>query len=120
MVGIFTIADAVDEVMRNHPDLNTTLVDATENQVKFALNHIFDDTRTSFLLNSISRQRTVVSGQEFDFWSSPAITFGVAADNEKLGGGSLRIGTTSDQSTVDKEHFNRKVQDFLRGNQENY
>lgn len=119
-VGIFTIANAVDEVMRNHPDLNTTLVDASENQVKLALNYVFNDTRTSFLLNSISRQKTVVSDQKFDIWSSPAVTFGVAADNEKLGGGSLRIGTTSDQATVDKEHFNRKVQELLRGNQETY
>ena len=42
------------------------------------------------------------------------------ADNEKLGGGSLRIGTGGDDVTKQKEQFNRKVQGILRGDEESY
>ena len=42
------------------------------------------------------------------------------ADNEKLGGGSLRIGTGGEEVTKQKEQFNRKVQKILRGDEESY
>ncbi len=42
------------------------------------------------------------------------------ADNEKLGGGSLRIGTGGDDVTKQKEQFNRKFQKALRGDEEYY
>ena len=47
------------------------------------------------------------------------LTF-MVADNEKLGGDSLRIGTGGDDVTKQKEQFNRKVQKTLRGDEENY
>ena len=60
-----------------------------------------------------------VLGQEIDYWTAPAMGIFVAADNEKLGGGALRIGTTGNPATVAKEHFSRNAQALLRGDQEN-
>ena len=61
-----------------------------------------------------------VLGQEIAYWTSPALNFGVAADNDKLGGGGLRIGATAGPVTIGKEGFNRKVQEVVRGEQANY
>ena len=44
----------------------------------------------------------------------------MTADNEKLGGGGIAIGTGGDDTPLDKEAFNRKVQAQLRGDEENY
>ena len=65
-------------------------------------------------------ERRTLLGQEIDYWTSSALILGVAADNEKLGGGARRIGGTSDPVTEGKEQFNRKVQDILRGQQQSY
>lgn len=124
VVGIFTIADAVHEVLVNHPTLSTTLAEASEDQIKLALHHVFTDPRSSYLSFFLSQKKSItpgrVLGQEIDVWSSPALTFNVAADNEKLGGGGLRIGATSDPTTANKEHFNRNAQELLRGDENSY
>ena len=125
IVGIFTVADAVQEALTKDPRLNTTLEDASDDEVKLALHRILGDPKTDYLKDFLSPQkrnvetRTVI-GQEIDYWTSPAMTFLVAADNEKLGGGGVRIGATSDPVTEGKEHFNRKAQAIVRGDQENY
>jgi predicted RND superfamily exporter protein len=62
----------------------------------------------------------LVYGLDRETWSAPAMGVFVAADNEKLGGGTLRIGATGDPVTANKEHFSRAVQAVLRGDQEHY
>ena len=122
--GIFTIADAVAEVLKSQPVFGISLKEATDEQVKLALHYIFSDTRTKYLSYSLSQLKKVeqknLFGQKIDFWYSPAILIGLSADNEKLGGGSFRIGATADPVTTVKEQFNRNVQTILRGKQENY
>lgn len=122
--GIFTIADAVAAVLKSHPVFGISLKEATDEQVKLALHYIFSDTRTKYLSYSLSQLKKVETknlfGQEIDFWYSPAVLIGLSADNEKLGGGSFRIGATADPVTTVKEQFNRNVQSILRGKQENY
>ena len=125
IVGIYTLADAVQEVLTNDPRLNTTLEQATDDQVKLAVHQVLSDPRTEGLEASLSfvnkkKERRTVLGQEIDYWTSPALTIFVVADNEKLGGGTERIGGTTDPVTEGKERFSRQVQKILRGDESSY
>ena len=123
VVGVYTLADAGQAVLTS-PLFNTSLEHASHDEVKFAIHHIFSDPRNQTLMDFLSEKSDVaprtVLGQEIDYWTSPALTMLVVANNEKLGGGGLSIGTTADPVTVGKEHFNRKVQAILRGDQNSY
>lgn len=124
VAGVFTIADAVQEVLAAHPILDTNLEEATEDQVKFAINTVFNDPRTDWLKDQLSQDKEVVSrtilGQDVEYWTASAYVFGIFADNELLGGGGQSIGATSDPVTTGKEHFSRKAQEVLRGDQKSY
>ena len=124
VVGIYTLADAVQAVLTMDPMLNITLEQASDEQVKLALHQLLSDPQMKQFREDMSvmatMQRRQVAGQEIDYWRSPAFFTFMVADNEKLGGGSLRIGVTRDNSTTNKELLNRKVQEILRGNQESY
>ena len=121
--GLYTLADEVQEVMASDP-LIPTLADASDDDVKLALHRILSDPRKKRFREDLSVKATSeprqVAGQEIVYWRSPALFTFMVADNEKLGGGSLRIGTGGDDVTKQKERFNRKVQKILRGEQENY
>jgi predicted RND superfamily exporter protein len=123
VVGIYSLADEVQEVMASDP-LSPTLENASDDDVKLALHRILSDPmKKSFredLSIKASSEPRQVDGQEIVYWRSPALFTFVVADNEKLGGGSLRIGTGGDDVTKQKEQFNRKVQKLLRGDEENY
>ena len=124
VIGVFTIADAVQEALQRHPRLDTDLEHATDEEVKFAVHLVFNDPRTDWLKDVLSEKKAAetrqVLGQDIEYWTSPAIVFSVFADNGKLGGGGRRIGATSDPVTEGKEHFNRKVQTILRGKESSY
>ena len=119
--GIDSLADAVDEAFRADPRLAATLAEATDDQVKLVINGLFNDPRSAGLREVISVKATVeprvVLGQEIDWWSAPAILVFTVADNQKLGGGTQQIGLGSDDTILDKEEFNRNVQEILRGDQ---
>ena len=119
--GVTSLANAVDELLRQHPVLSTTLSEASDEQVKFAIHLLFSNPQTTGLRDDISVKATsetkVLFGEEITWWSAPALIFNVLADNEKLGGGALSINLTGDAATLNKEEFSRKVQDILRGNQ---
>ena len=122
--GIYTLADAVHETLEAHPALNASLEHATDEQVKLALGMVLDDPASGSLKDLVYGSdgpvRRTVMGQDVDYWAAPALGVFVAADNERLGGGALRIGSTSDPATTNKEHFSRKVQAILRGQQDSY
>ena len=124
IVGIFTIADAVDQVLREHPLLGTSLAEATDDQVKFAVHFVLSDQRTEGLGDFLSQLATSIPetalGHDIDVWTSPGLFFTVVADNPSLGGGGLRIGATADDVTIGKEQFNRNVQTILRGEERTY
>ena len=124
IVGIFTIADAVDQVLREHPLLGTSLAEATEDQVKFAVHFVLSDQRTEELGDFLSQLATSIPetalGHDIDVWTSPGLFFTVVADNPSLGGGGLRIGATAGDVTIGKEQFNRNVQTILRGEERTY
>ena len=124
VVGIYTLADAVQDVLTMDSRLNTTLEQASDDQVKLALHHLLSgpagaEFRDNLSVNATKERRQVL-GQEIEYWRSPALLTFMVADNEKLGGGSLQISVSGGEATTNKEHFNRKVQEFLRGDQESY
>ena len=87
--GIDTLADAVDEVFRADPRLAPSLAEATDEQVKIVIHNLFSDQRSSGLREAIS----------------------VRATSEQ------QIGLGADDTVIDKEEFNRNVQEILRGEQ---
>jgi predicted RND superfamily exporter protein len=124
ILGIFTIADAVQEALKKYPLLNTDLEHATDEQVKYAVSVVLGNPQTRGLLKFLSQQKTVerrtVLGRQIDYWTAPAMLIIIVADNEKLGGGALRLGATTDPVSEGKEHFNRKVQAELGGEESAY
>ena len=123
VVGIYSLADEVEEVMASDP-LIPTLADAGDDDVKLALHRILSDPVKKRFREDLSVKATgeprQVAGQQIVYWQSPALLTFIVADNEKLGGGSLRIGVGGDDVTKQKEQFLRRAQKILRGDQENY
>ena len=123
-VGVLSIADAVQNILVKHARRNTTLETATNEQVKLAFYAVVSNPDTRLFRENLSvkarSERRVFGGVEIDYWTSPAFTFQVRADNEKLGGGVLDIGVSGSETTRNKELFNRKVQEVLRGKQREY
>ena len=121
IVGTFSIADAVQDGLVS---FGMSLEQATDDQVKIALSTILADPRFLFLKENLSQgkqvERRVVLGQEIDYWTSPGLLTFFIADNEKLGGGGLSIGTTSNPVAEGKQHLNREVQALFRGDEEHY
>lgn len=117
--GLLTIADAVNEMLRLDPNLDTTLEKASLAQVKAAFHQLLVNEQTKGLAEFLSveakSEQKIVNGQTINWWVSPAVTFNLLADNEKLGGGTLNISLSGDDATTNKEHFARKVQTLLRG-----
>jgi len=124
-IGTYSLADAVRSMLFNNPLLNTTLEDATDDQVKIALHYLFSDDTTRDLqeLLSIATPEAVernVNGLEIDYWTSPALFVQVLADNEKLGGGTHEISLGGGETIQNKEKFNRNIQSALRGQEQTY
>ncbi len=122
--GLNTLADSVQRILRD-PAFGTTLESATDEQVKLAVHILFSNPETSGLKDSLSvkarSEKRVVGGREIDYWTSPALIFGVIADNEKLGGVSgSGGGLGADESDLDKEEFSRNVQRVVRGDEISY
>tara|TARA_B100000945_G_scaffold50727_1_gene36442 strand:+ start:8396 stop:11068 length:2673 start_codon:yes stop_codon:yes gene_type:complete len=116
--GLLTIADIVNEILNNNPNFNKPLSEASNEEVKEVLSVILgnDDFtevgRNISVHSSISKRN--INGKEIDWWTSPAITIAVLADNESLGGGSQRVALSGDKATIDKEKFNTKVLELLK------
>ncbi|MCH8109314.1 MAG: MMPL family transporter [Chloroflexi bacterium] len=124
VVGVTSIADAVQRVLVNDPRYGISLEDATDGQVKSVISQLFLNPQTSGLADSLSvNAKTTelnVNGQTIGYWSSPALVFNVLADNERLGGGTLNIGVGGGGIDQGKEQFNRNVQEILRGDEQTY
>jgi predicted RND superfamily exporter protein len=122
--GVLTVADAVEGYLRATTGGQLSLFEATDEQVKLAVYRVLSNPATSGLRESFSvkatSERRAVNGEEIDWWTSPALVLNVQAGNAALGGGVQSIGVSSDDTTLDKEEFNRNVQEALRGDQESY
>ena len=124
ILGIYTIADAVQNLFLLDPSTATSLKTATDDQVKAAISRILDSPTGRPLRGSLSKdasfQTKIVDGQEINSWRSAAFSAFVASDNEMLGGGPLTISLTGDDVTLGKERFNRRVREILQTEQSSY
>ena len=124
ILGIYTIADAVQNLFLLDPSTATSLKTATDDQVKAAISRILDSPTGRPLRGSLSKdasfQTKIVDGQEINSWSSAAFSAFVASDNEMLGGGPLTISLTGDDVTLGKERFNRRLREILQTEQSSY
>ena len=123
-LGVYSLADAVADVLANDSRFGITLETADDDQVKLALHQLFSNQDTSglkgYLSTKAESQKRVIGGNEIDYWVSPVLFFDVLADNEKLGGGTLEIGVGGGEAVINKEQFNRNVQLILRGDEQNF
>jgi hypothetical protein len=88
------MAHAVQQALVNDVRLNTSLEDATNDQVKVAIHHILSSPSAkglrAFQVAGTVNEKRIVSGEEIDYWTSPATIFSVVADNAKLGDSDVR------------------------------
>ncbi len=124
VIGVFTIADAVNTLLALDPRTEATLATASNDEVKQALHRLFASETGRILRDSLSRdagfETRLVDGEEFDYWRASALSSFVASDNQMLGGGASTLNLANDEVTLGKERYNRQVQEFLRGDQANY
>ncbi|MCH7713435.1 MAG: MMPL family transporter [Chloroflexi bacterium] len=124
IIGVFTIADAVNTLLALDPRTDATLATASDDQVKQALHRLFASDTGRPLRDSLSRdagfETRMIDGQEFDYWRASALSSYVASDNQMLGGGRSTLNLANDDVTLAKERYNRQVQELLRGDQANY
>ena len=122
--GIYTVADAVNDVLILGSAGAVTLESATDAQVKEAILLALGSPTGPFLRESFSKdaglETRTVDGRESKVWSARALTIFVAADNTKLGGGPQTISLSNDESVLEKERLNRRMLATLRGKEENY
>lgn len=122
--GMFSIANGVDEWLRLDSRFDTTLAEATEDEVKRVLALLLAEPRTAQLRDqlavSASSDAAVIDGESIPVWRAPAVAVTVFADNALLGGGPSRGGISGDERILDKEEFNRRVQSILRGEEASY
>ena len=123
-LGVITIADAVESLMTASPLFDNSLETATDQQVKLAVHMLLQDPNTSQLQDLFSVEATSpkqeVAGIPIDAWTSPRLIVFVVADNSKLGGDQSRVGLDVNDTILNKEEFDRNVQEVLRGEQTNY
>ncbi len=123
-VGVTSMADAVHDLLAAEPRFGATLETATDDHVKLAVHFLLASPNTGELRDSLSvrarSERRTVGEIEADYWTSPSLVFGVLAHNERLGGGTSRSGLGGDDTILDKEEFNRNIQEALRGDQSTY
>ncbi len=116
--GLLTIADIVNDILLVNPEYNKSLNEANNEEVKEVLsvvlgNENFKEVGRNISVHSNLSKRNI-NGKEVDWWTSPAITIAVLANNESLGGGSQRVALSGDQATIDKEKFNTNVLNLLK------
>ena len=114
MAGAHSILSPIEDRLAA---LGTTIETASVEEVKLAVHLLISDSKTTGILDFLSRHATytpkTVMGVEIKWWTSPAMTFSVMTDNEKLGGGGMEIGVGGGPDVIAKEHLNRRIRDAM-------
>ena len=123
-LGIYTIADAVYEYFEEHPEYGVTLANATDDQVKIAIDHVMGDPNASYWLEYLSvdasHESRDILGQPIEYWQCSAMLIEVDADNSKLPEEITPGVSAGTAGGPEHQRFNRDVQTLLRGDQQNY
>ena len=122
--GIYTLADAVSQILVMDPTSEVTLETATDSQVKDAISLAMAGPTGPFLRESFSQDAVMetrtVDGRERQEWRARALTMFVSADNTKLGGGPQTITLSNDPLVLEKERLNRRMLAVLQGEEQHY
>ena len=121
MTGTHSILDPIEDRLS---DIGTTIESASVEEVKLAVHQLISDPETTAVLDFLSRHATytpmTIMGDEILWWVSPAMTFSVMTNNEKLGGGGLEIAVGGGPDVIAKEHLNRHIRDVMSKGSESY
>jgi predicted RND superfamily exporter protein len=120
-VGLYTIADAVHTTLLMSSNGLVDLSNATDDQVKLAVNNVLNNPATDFLERSLSVKATYYQDENGNkLFRSPALFFLVEADRESIVTAyPASMGEEySDELAI--EHFGRDTQEVLRGQEANY
>ena len=124
VLGIYTIADPVQDFLVLDLGPEASLENATDLQVKAAVARVIDSPLGLTLRESLSRdavfETMTVDGVQVKSWKAAALSIFVASDNSMLGGGPLSFNVTGDEDALRKERFNRRIHAILRGEEANY
>ncbi len=119
--GVYSIADSVNTALMIGSRGMIDLSNATDLQVKQAVDYILNDPLTEGMEIELSVEATYEEGPGgVKLWESPALLFVVESDREQVQEGyPASIGQDySEQLAL--EHFGRDVQRILRGEQQGY
>ena len=124
VLGIYTMADAVQDFLVLGLGPEASLENATDLQVKAAVARVIDSPLGLTLRESLSRDAVLedmtVDGVQVQSWKAAALSIFVASDNSMLGGGPLSFRVTGEEDVLRKERFNRRVHAILRGEETSY
>jgi len=118
--GVHTIADVLDLMLAPHGGLEG----ADDDAVKVAVHDLLSSPegrsfRDSFSIKAWNETATI-GGRTIVVWHSPAIVINTYSDNAKVERQYAATLKGVSQDSVVKEHYNREVQDLLRGDQRSY
>ena len=124
VLGIYTMADAVQDFLALDLGPEANLENATDLQVKAAVARVIDSPLGLTLRESLSRdavfETMTIDGVQVQSWKAAALSIFVASDNSMLGGGPLTFNVTGEKDALRKERFNRRMYAILRGEEANY
>ena len=105
-------------------DIGVTIEEASTEEIKLAVHRLISNPQTTGVLDFLSRHASYepkdVNGEKILWWVSPATTFSIMTDNQKLGGGGLEIGVGGEPDVINKEHLNRRIKDVLIDDEGHY
>ncbi len=122
IMGVYTIADAVQSHLIGA--FNITLEQASDDQVKLALDGIFKAPRTEAMARRLSVDAANVTrnvlGREINYWTAKACTISINSDNMKIVNNYSKTLENDPGEEKAKEHYCREVQEYIRGDQRTY
>jgi predicted RND superfamily exporter protein len=119
--GAYSMADSVDTTLRAASHGFVSLANATDAQVKQAVEYVLDNPLTSGMEIELSVEASYEEGPEGQkIWKSPALLFVVMTDREKVQEDYPASIGEKYTSELAREYYGREVQRVLRGDQEGY
>jgi predicted RND superfamily exporter protein len=119
--GVYSIADSVNTALMVASNGMVDLSNATDLQVKQAIDYVLNDPLTQGMEIELSVKATHEEGAEgVKLWTSPALLFVVESDREKVQEEYLASLGQEYSDQIALEHFGRDAQSILRGDEQGY
>ncbi|MBN1538593.1 MAG: MMPL family transporter [Candidatus Thermoplasmatota archaeon] len=121
-LGVYTIADAVNEFLAMH--LGSSLESAGDDEVKYAVHRILESPMGKYFQDALSIKagwvNSTYKGETVRVWTSPALFVNPVCDRNMVMG-EYAAGLKDDpEDDLVVEYFYRDLQDHLRGEQRTY